>query len=191
MPFLTEPFRAIQQRPCLYFGDSPPLSALFFFIQGSRLGQGSGKTSPLELPHDFEGWVAYRTGASRSLNWLGMLLSVSGNEAEAFRRFFGLLEEYEARRGKLIARITGHGRAHPGHGPELNPGPSIHPLPDPILLSTYTIDAGFLATTGEGISFGIWGYWKSWEEIAEREGFTLEHVEILDEDEFARVRTQE
>lgn len=181
MPFLSELFQAIRERPGLYFGDSPPLSALYFFIQGSCLGRKRDESPPLSLPHDFEGWVAYRIGASRSLNWLGMVLSVSADEHEAFGRFFELLEEYDQRRRRVIARITRHGKVR-----QLSVGEQ--PLPDPILLTTYTDDPGFLATDTNGICFGTWGYWKSWDEMSEREGFDPGHVEVLDEGEFLRVQ---
>ncbi len=188
MPFPPELFPAIRQRPGLYFGFSPPLTALHFFIQGWEWSTGQRDA----LPADFCGWVAYRTGASRSHGWLGMLLSVSKDEEQAFQRFFDLLEEYGKRRGRIIARITGHGKrrtllqldpesCQPSHLTE-------EALPDPILITTFSDDPGFLATTANGEPFGIWGYWRSWEEIAEREGFAIEDVEILDQVEFERIR---
>ena len=121
-----------------------------------------------------------------------MLLSKSKDEEHAFQRFFELLEEYGKRTGCIVAKLIGHGK----HRNLLMLDPeSFQParvteeaLPDPILITTFTDDPGFLATTESGEAFGIWGYWKSWDEIADREGFTFEHLEILDPKEFERIR---
>ena len=195
MPFPVHLLESIRQRPGLYFGDSPPLTALCYFIQGYEEGTKDRST----LPSDFSGWVAYRTGASRVHNWLGMLLSVSADETEAFRRFFDLLDEYKNRKARVIARVAGHGKTRGVIGAvDLNcpVGTTFteaatfgeQALPYPILILTYTEDPVFLAETETGDWFGIWGYWKSWDELAEREGFLEEHVQILDAVEFERIR---
>ncbi|HEY1120270.1 MAG TPA: hypothetical protein VGE67_01665 [Haloferula sp.] len=195
MPIPAHVLDAIRQRPGLFFGHSPPLSALCHYIMGYEHGTKDLST----LPSDFSGWVAYRTGASRTYNWLGMLLSVSADEVEAFRRFFELWDEHKARNARLIARVTGHGKTRGSirsinfDCPEGTPFSEAatfdeKALPDPILILTYTDDPGFLAQTENEGYFGIWGYWKSWDELAKREGFLEEHVEILDAEEFERIR---
>jgi hypothetical protein len=195
MPVPPDILAAIRHRPGMFFGDSPPLSALCHFLLGYEVATGVRDT----LPSDFSGWVAYRTGASRVLNWLGMLLSVSANEPEAFRRFFELLDEHEARKERVIAKVRGHGKKRTTISAIKTGCPEGTPfeeaatfsevaLPDPILILTYTDNSGFLTRTDDGYGFGTWGYWKSWDEMAEREGFLEHHVEIFDAAEFERIR---
>lgn len=159
------------------------------------MGCRSEPDSPLALPNDFSGWVAYRTGASSTYNWHGMLLSIWPDEEEAFHQFFDLLEEHASRKGRLVAKVTRHGKFNIRY--DITDLPNLTPigkdnLPDPIFLTTYTDDPGFLATTSEGHTLGAWrnpwGNWKSWEEMAAALDFTGDHLEILDPAEFERIR---
>ena len=182
-----ELLQAIRQRPGLYFGDGPLLTSLHAFLLGHQIGSGNDPSSPFALPSDFTGWVAYRTGASRSLHLIAMFHSVLPDEKQAFTRFFELLEEHRSRKGRLIAQVTGHGKFQRLLNPIDLTSLREDPLPDPILLTTYTDDPGFLATDPDGFPFGL-GCWRSWKEFAGCSGFTEEHLVILDREEFERVR---
>lgn len=176
----------------MYWGDGPKVTILQAFLMGHQMGCGDDPNSPLALPGDFSGWVAYRTGASDTYNWHGMLLSLWPDEEEAFHRFFDLLEEHYSRQGRLVAKVTGHGKFRIRYDisdlPRLTPI-GEDPLPDPIFLTTYTDDPGFLATDSEGHTYGVWGNWRSWQDFANAGEFTEEHLEILDHEEFERIRS--
>lgn len=191
MSGLSEFFQAIRKAPGLYWGDGPPLTCLQAFLVGHQFGSGDDPKSPLALPNDFSGWVAYRTGASSTYNWRGMLLSIWPDEEEAFHRFFDLLEEHVSRKGCLVAKVTGHGKFRIRYDvsdlPRLTPIGKDY-LPDPIFLTTYTSEPGFLATDSEGHTVGIWGNWISWDRLARFYEFTDEHLKILDPEEFERIR---
>lgn len=93
MPLLQD----IKERPGVYLG-CKSLSALSQFIGGFRLAKSHYKINEPDefevVSEDFHDWVASKTGFTEStLGWCSMILSTTENEAQAFDRFYELVEE--------------------------------------------------------------------------------------------------
>lgn len=94
--FLTH----IRHRPGLYFGEKS-LSGLYFFLTGFAMGSGK-----FEVPDEFHNWTAYRCGFSESTaGWRNMILETVPDEERAFDRFFELLDQYNERVPRVVARL--------------------------------------------------------------------------------------
>lgn len=104
-------------------------------IENDRLG--------LEIPRDFDDWVAYRCHFRESTaGWCNMIVATTESEEEAFDRFFELLEEHSNRVPKLVAEIV----APKSNVRAMREGREIVvPAPKKVQLVKYTSDPGFFA----------------------------------------------
>jgi hypothetical protein len=137
---------SIRQRPGMYFG-SKSLTALYHFLGGYQaacfIHQITDDRLGLEIPSDFNDWVAYRTCFRESTpGWCNMIVTTSQSEEEAFDRFFVLLEEHSARVPRLIAEII-----HPvSNSRTVRDGKDyLIPPPAKVQIVQYTDDPGFFA----------------------------------------------
>ncbi len=103
---LKEPM--FREKPGMYLGEGPWLTALFHFINGynfAMLNEFSNKESRL-LPYEFFDWVAYRLEFTDSVKgWKNMILERYPDEDEGFKVFFQLLDEYETRVERPFAYV--------------------------------------------------------------------------------------
>jgi len=140
---LTE---ALKRRPAMYLG-SKSLTALKNFITGFQVAcgmHGIECEDVFVIPKDFHDWVAYRTHFRESTSgWCNMLLAKTGNEEEAFDRFFQLLDEHENRVPQIVAEIRRPNSSvstRDDEGEDIPLGP-----PETVRIVIYTDDPGFFA----------------------------------------------
>ncbi|MCU0796227.1 MAG: hypothetical protein MUF31_09865 [Akkermansiaceae bacterium] len=140
---------AIRQRPGMYFG-SKSLTAFHHFLCGYRLAcdvhQIKDDRLGLEIPSDFNEWVAYRARFQESTSgWCKMIVATSKSDEEAFDRFFELLKEHSMRRPRLVAEIE-----DPVSVPLMEEDAKNFPGPPltRVQIVTYTHDPGFFALYG-------------------------------------------
>ena len=149
MPAVPDLLDRIRKRPGLYIGERS-LSALRNAIVGYELALGVHEIdhdATLRLPDDFNDWVAYRLQYKESTSgWKNMILSVCQDELAAFNRFFQLLDEHAARKGRVVARVDGLEKTYTG-------GPQGHErterYPRRISLIAYTDDPGFFVVSDD------------------------------------------
>jgi hypothetical protein len=87
---------AIRKRPGLYIG-TRSIIRLHAFLGGYAAGMGRVRFTARDVEHfqKFHDWVAYRLGVGESTSgWCNMILDKSANDADAFDRFFVLLDEF-------------------------------------------------------------------------------------------------
>ena len=137
----------IRERTAMYTG-SRTLSALSSFLDGWRFAmEVFDIESKRVLPRDFHDWVAYRLHFRESTSgYKSMILKHVPDEYAAVDRFYELLDEYNARQPRVVARLT----AYQGRDgvEKLRPDGTWEPvkLPDsPYLVNliAYTNDPGF------------------------------------------------
>ena len=85
---------AIRKRPAMYLGHAS-LTALYNFYVGYQTACGLHQIQDdrlgLEIPTDFNDWVAYRTHFRESTSgWCNMIVSTSELEEKALHRFFSV-----------------------------------------------------------------------------------------------------
>jgi hypothetical protein len=171
----------------MYLGECS-LSALYHTINGYALAIGVhaiDNDTTLRLPDDFNDWVAYRLHYKGSTSgWKRMILGASQDEATAFTRFFELLDQYKARKSRVIAKLIGfqktYTRDSEGHK-------RTERYPSRILLIAYTDDPGFFAVSDEpGYSLPMDGFFPSLDWFETFTGAHRSHLTILDTDTFGR-----
>jgi hypothetical protein len=138
------------------------------------------------LPRDFHDWVAYRTHFRESTaGWCNMICSVTNSAAEAFDRFFELLDEYNNRQPHVIARCLNSRRVYETPKGEDGTGGVIR-YPASIALITYTDDPGFFVVSeipGETL-LSIGGFMPEWGWLGDLMG----ELVILDAHRFAALQ---
>ncbi len=136
---------AIRQRPQLYLGERS-LSALNAFMHGysaALRAHSITKDNTLLLPQDFHDWVAYRLRFRESTKgFTKMILDRAEDESAALGLFFRLLDEYEKRNPRIVAKLPECRWSHYHANQNLpdNLRPSHIPM---VLLVSYTDDPGF------------------------------------------------
>ena len=88
----------VRARPGMYIGE-PSITRLAAFLTGYTAGLGhvGYGLRDSERFYAFNDWVAHRLGLSNSTSgWGNMILGKTGNEKEAFQRFFKLLDDFRA-----------------------------------------------------------------------------------------------
>jgi hypothetical protein len=87
---------AIRKKPGLYIA-TPSINRLHAFVVGYTAGLGRVRFAVRddEHFHRFHDWVAHRLGFGESTSgWCNMIRDKSESEADAFHRFFVLLDEF-------------------------------------------------------------------------------------------------
>jgi hypothetical protein len=87
----------IRKRPGMYIVE-PSIYRLHSFIVGYTCGLGRVGFMPRDGIgfHRFHDWVAHRLGFAESTSgWVNMIRDKSTSDAEAFQRFFTLLDEFK------------------------------------------------------------------------------------------------
>jgi hypothetical protein len=168
----------LRKHPGLYLGECS-LTALWHFISG--YGQALAthaipyESDPLALPRDFHDWVAYRLHFKESTSgWRNMILGRVGSEKEGLDQFFTLLEEYNARKPHLVARLVGIQKSYSRICGDVT---EQLQYPASISLVTYTDDPGFFVLSDTDDEFPGNGFFPSicWFEtfVAERSRLTV------------------
>ena len=86
----------IRKRPGMYIAE-PSINRLHAFLVGYTAGLGRVRFALRDEVgfHRFHDWVARRLGFGGSASgWCNMIRSKSASEADAFERFFALLDEF-------------------------------------------------------------------------------------------------
>lgn len=109
MPIQTLPlWEAIRQRPAMWMGEAS-LSMLYGFILGYDVAHSmerSPSSEPSPVARDFHDWVAYRLHFYEGTRgWKKMILQKEPNESLAFEKFWSLLDDYRARKPRLVAQL--------------------------------------------------------------------------------------
>ncbi len=87
---------AIRKKPGLYIAE-PSINRLHAFLvgYGAGLGRVGFVLRDVDSFHRFHDWVANRLGFGESTSgWCNMIRDKSTSEADAFNRFFVLLDEF-------------------------------------------------------------------------------------------------
>ncbi len=87
---------AIHKRPGMYIA-IPSINRLHAFLVGYTAGLGRVRFAVRDEEdfHKFHDWVAHRLGFGGSASgWCNMIREKSANEADAFNRFYVLLDEF-------------------------------------------------------------------------------------------------
>jgi hypothetical protein len=146
MPTLNVPrslLNGIRKRPPMYLG-TMSLTRLSAFVQGYRHAlfcHSIQSDCGLDIPQEIHDWVAYRLHFRESTRgYANMILERSNDEAAALQRFFHLLDEYDQRIPKVVAKLNSfEKKCHRGLG---EPRQQMF-YPSTIVLVTYTDDPGF------------------------------------------------
>ena len=136
----------IRERPAMYLGEHT-LTGLWHFLQGFHAAAHIyGMSAASQLPRDLHDWVAYRLHYySSTSGWRNTILKEVPDEPAALARFYELLDEYRARKRRVVATIRGHHREYcvgmPGSGEAVR-----KLMPEVIMLVAYTDDPGLFLT---------------------------------------------
>jgi hypothetical protein len=97
---LLEILRKIETRPGMYLG-IPSVEQLFVFLAGYKTARrelGIELTAQEEdFSSEFQPWLQQKYQVQTVTSWAHIILSHSKDEAEAFRLFFKLLNEFSGR----------------------------------------------------------------------------------------------
>jgi hypothetical protein len=99
MDHFQELLAGLRSRPGMYIG-CPSVTRLAFFLRGydhAMWQMGQFKSDPLT---DFRNWIQRRFD-STTVTWEELILRNSTDEADAFRRFWALWDEFQ-QMGKVI-----------------------------------------------------------------------------------------
>ena len=179
---------AIRAKPTLYLG-TRSLTALAHFMSGydhALRAHAIAAVSSLRPPLEFHDWTAYRLHFPESTRgWLNMILDRTGNESLALDRFYELFDEFENRRGRVVAKLTG---SKEQYFSVLDDGTSIaRSYPSPLLLLAYTDDPGFfVASEDPKENFPGKGFCPSLERFRLRLSISPMDLEIVDRTAFDR-----
>lgn len=177
----------IRKTPAMYLGLSS-VSALFSFIAGYLLALDlhGVKDDKLQLPEDFDDWVAYRLHyrASRR-GWRNMVVETAGDQAEGLTLFFELLDQHAARKGKVIAQLIGLEKSYKA-GPPDSQFVDGH-YPTRISLIAYTDDPGFFVASDEaGVPWPSRPFCPSLECFLDDIGADQSQLTVIDPETFAK-----
>ncbi len=188
----------VRKKPGLYLGGCS-VTALYHTISGYLWALDQHRIEQddtFHLPDDFHDWVAYRLRLFGSTSgWKNMLLKACGNEEEAFRRFFDLLDEHKTRTAHVFAVAACEKESVSQRGAET----SRHTVE----LVTYTDDPGFFEIR-EDLTECRWlsrfhplferERWANLEISSERLGttekLTCRKFDILDQDIVSRLEAE-
>ena len=132
----------IRKRPAMYLGEHT-LTGLWHFLEGYSFAEQIHQPGAVrQLPMDFHDWVAYRLHYYDSTRgWRRMILEQIPEEPATLERFYELLDEYRARRPRVVAIIQGHKREYSTIQQGQDPSEAIHTLlPETMTLIAYTDD---------------------------------------------------
>ncbi len=149
----------------MYTGENT-LSSISAFLAGYECALHNVDDTPARvLPREFHDWVAYRLHFYEATSgWCNMICERTSSNQQAIDRFFALLDEYEARKPHLVAKLIGHKRTytqskcHHEADQIIWDPPVTREYPDSISLVTYTDDPGFFAYSDDTNVFPGQGY---------------------------------
>jgi hypothetical protein len=134
----------IRKRPIIYLGEKSLYAFRHFWggYSAALMDHGIQDSTECLIPSDFHDWVAYRLHFREATSgWYRMIRHHSQNEAEAFDRFYQLLDEYHTREEHIVAKyefsFSIDGVSSDGTIAETDETRS------PLLIVTYTQDPGF------------------------------------------------
>lgn len=186
----SELFAAIRNKPPLYLG-THSLTALAHFMSGydhALFAHSITSKARLSPPLEFQDWTAYRLHFRESTRgWLNMILERTRDESLALDRFYELIDEFENRKPRVIAKLAGYkGQYFEKSGN----GEIAHSYPSPILLLAYTEDPGFfIAPENPQDGFPGKGFCHSVDRFLFHFPINLADLEILDHTAFDRLKT--
>lgn len=182
----------IRENPALYMGEST-LTALYHFLGGFKTaGYVHRIQLPDILPEDFHDWIAYRLHFLESTSgYRRMILQHFPDESVALGRFFALLDEYQTRQAKVVAKV----RCHPINPDVFSVDPSDLKertrlrVAEEINLVVYTDDQGFFVThddqAAEHPKSSFFCPALSW--LHKPFSPDAEYTKVLDQDQFDRL----
>jgi hypothetical protein len=171
----------IRERPAIYLGETS-LSALWHVLNGFRFAERvHGIEAATQLPLDFHEWVAYRLHYYASTKgWRRMILEQTADESAGLDRFYELLDEYRARRARVVARTWGHKREYQTQMQGQDQVQGM--MPEVLVLIAYTDDPGLFLTSEDSVDFpGKDRLFLPW-----MTGFNREMTTVVDQPAFDR-----
>lgn len=142
-------WEAIRTRSAMYLGEAS-LSIFYGFVSGYDLARSiepSASSEPSPVPQDFHDWVAYRLHFYEATGgWKRMILKKEPNESIALEKFWSLLDDYRARRPRVVAQLIDCKETYQRRSAK---GWETRRCPRLLSLVAYTDDPGLFLTADE------------------------------------------